>query len=394
MQFAKRVGEVPPYIFVQITRKIAEKKAQGIDVISFGIGDPDRPTPDRIVESLREAALDPSNHAYPDTDGLLDFKKAVASWYQRRFGIAIEADKEVMTLIGAKDGIGHAALCFIDPGDIALVPDPGYPVYSVGTLFAGGESYWLPLKEENGWLVDLDAIPEDVARRAKVLWLNYPNNPTGATADLDYFNKVVRFAKQYDIAVLHDACYTEIAYDGFQPVSFLQAEGAMDVALEFHSLSKTYNMTGWRIGMLVGNAEMIENMLIIKSNIDSGVPQAVQRMAIEALNSPLDVVDGINAVYQSRRDRIVPVLRSIGMHVDPPRASLYIWARVPEGYTSAEFSELVLEETNVLVSPGSAYGPSGEGYVRLSMTVSDDRIDQALDRLSAWRIPAPAGQAG
>ncbi len=391
MQFAKRVGEVPPYIFVQITRKIAEKKALGIEVISFGIGDPDRPTPDHIVESLREAALQPSNHVYPDTDGLLDFKKAVASWYQRRFGIVIDADKEVMTLIGAKEGIGHAALCFIDPGDIALVPDPGYPVYSVGTLFAGGETYWLPLKEENGWLVDLDAIPEDVARKAKMLWLNYPNNPTGATADLDYFNKVVRFAKEYDVAVLHDACYTEIAYDGFQPVSFLQAEGAMDVALEFHSLSKTYNMTGWRIGMLVGNAEMIENMLIIKSNLDSGVPQAVQRMAIEALNSPLDVVDGINALYQSRRDRIVPVLRDIGMHVDPPRASLYIWARVPDGYTSAEFSELVLEETNVLVSPGSAYGPSGEGYVRLSMTVSDDLIDQALERLSAWRIPAPAG---
>ena len=257
MRLASRLDRVPPYLFVEISRKIAEKKAQGVEVISFGIGDPDLPTPDNVISRLQKTALDAPNHRYPETDGLPELRRAAADWYQRRFGIALDPDSEVLSLIGAKEGIGHAGFCFLDPGDVALVPDPGYPVYAIGTWFAGGECRWMPLLEENGWLPDLDAIPAEVARRAKVMWLNYPNNPTGAVAELDYFERVVEFAKRNDIAVAHDACYTEVAYDGYKPPSFLQAPGAMDVGIEFHSLSKSYNMTGWRIGMAVGNAELI-----------------------------------------------------------------------------------------------------------------------------------------
>ncbi len=389
MDFANRISQVPPYLFVQISRKIAEKRAEGIDVISFGIGDPDMPTPAVVTDALREAALEPSNHRYPESEGLPEFRQAVAAWYNRRFGVSLDPETEVLSLIGAKEGIGHASLCFIDPGDVALVPNPGYPVYAVGTLFAGGESYALPLLEKNGWLPDLDAIPKDVAGKARVMWLNYPNNPTGATAELDYFEKVVAFAKQHDVAVMHDACYTEVAYDGYKPPSFLQASEAKDVGLEFHSLSKTYNMTGWRIGMAAGNPDMIRSLMIVKSNLDSGVPQAIQRMGIEALSGALDSVDERNAVYQRRRDRVITVLRGIGLRVEPPRASLYIWARVPDGYTSADFSERLLEERDILVSPGTGYGRYGEGYVRLSLTVPDDDFERALDRISSWRIPSP-----
>ena len=385
MQFSERMNRVPPYLFVQISRKIAEKKAQGIEVISFGIGDPDIPTPDYVVDALGDASHDPPNHRYPESEGLPEFREGVADWYLRRFGVQLDPEKEVISLIGAKEGIGHVSFCFLDAGDVALVPDPGYPVYAMGTLFAGGESYMLPLTEQNDWLPDLDAIPDDVARKAKLLWLNYPNNPTGAVTDLDYFSKAIEFAKTYDIAVMHDACYTEVAYDGYRPPSFLQAKGAMDVGIEFHSLSKSYNMTGWRIGMAVGNAEMIEALLTIKSNLDSGVPQAVQHMAIEAMKRPLESVDDRNVVYQARRDRIVPVLKDMGMKVESPKAGLYIWAGVPEGYTSTEFAEELLEDSDVLMIPGGNYGAAGEGYVRLSITLQDDLIDKALDRVAGWR---------
>ena len=385
MQFSERMNRVPPYLFVQISRKIAEKKAQGIEVISFGIGDPDIPTPDYVVDALGDASHDPPNHRYPESEGLPEFREGVADWYLRRFGVELDPEKEVISLIGAKEGIGHVAFCFLDAGDVALVPDPGYPVYAMGTLFAGGESYMLPLTEQNDWLPNLDGIPDDIASKAKLLWLNYPNNPTGAVTDLDYFSKAIEFAKTYDIAVMHDACYTEVAYDGYRPPSFLQAKGAMDVGIEFHSLSKSYNMTGWRIGMAVGNAEMIEALLTIKSNLDSGVPQAVQHMAIEAMKRPLESVDDRNNVYQARRDRIVPVLKDMGMKVESPKAGLYIWAGVPEGYTSAEFAEKLLEDTDVLMIPGGNYGAAGEGYVRLSITLQDDLIDKALDRVAGWR---------
>ena len=384
MRFASRVEKIPPYLFVEISRKIARKRQEGIDVISFGIGDPDLETPAPVVDVLRATSGDLPNHRYPESDGLPEFRKATAEWYQRRFGISLDPDSEVISLIGAKEGIGHAALCFIEAGDIALVPDPGYPVYSVGTWFAGGDCHWLPLEEENGWLPDLDAIPEDVAGRAKVMWLNYPNNPTGAVADLGYFNRVVEFAKTYDIAVLHDACYTDVTFDGYRHPSFLQAEGAMDVGMEFHSLSKTYNMTGWRLGMAVGNADMINALLIVKSNLDSGVPQAIQYMGIEALNTTDDWIDERNAVYQRRRDRVLEVLSEIGLEFDPPKASLYVWARVPDGFSSGDFAEQLLDQCDIVVTPGAGYGSYGEGYIRFSLTIPDDQLEEGLNRLASW----------
>ncbi len=388
MRFADRIEKLPPYLFAQISKKVAAKKAQGIDVVSFGIGDPDLPTPPAIVDALCEAAREPANHRYPETEGLPDFRRAVADWYERRFSVKLDADKEVMSLIGSKEGIGHIALCFIDPGDVALVPDPAYPVYAIGTMFAGGEAYELPLTEEHGFLPDLDAVPADVARRAKVLWLNYPNNPTGAVADIDFFERAVAFAKKHDIAICHDGPYSEVAYDEYVPVSFLQARGAMDVGIEFHSLSKSYNMTGWRIGMAVGNPRVIDALMRVKSNLDSGAPQAIQKMAIAALEGPQDCIDEHNAIYQARRDRVVAALRGLGLRVTPPRASLYVWARVPDGMTSAAFAERLLDEAAVIVTPGNGYGPNGEGYVRLSLTLADDRIDEGLRRIAA--LPALA----
>ena len=386
MEFASRMDRVPPYLFVEISRKIAEKKAQGIDVISFGIGDPDIPTPASVVDRLRDTALDTPNHRYPETDGLPEFRQAVADWYQRRFGIAVRPDEETLPLIGAKEGIGHAALCFIEPGDIALVPDPGYPVYSVGTWFAGGECHWMPLLEENGWLPDLDAISEDAARKAKVIWLNYPNNPTGAIADGDYFAKVVEFAKAYDIAVLHDASYSEVAFDGYRPVSFLETPGAMDVGVEFHSLSKSYNMTGWRLGMAVGNADIISALMVVKSNLDSGVPNAIQYMGIEAMALSQDDIDARNRVYERRRDRVVQTLQAVGLDAIPPKASLYVWTRIPQGFSSAEFTAKLLEEANIVVTPGNGYGQYGEGYIRLSLTIGDDDMERGLERLAGISI--------
>ena len=388
MKFASRIEKVPPYLFVGISRKIAEKRAQGIDVISFGIGDPDIPTPENVVEKLRETALDSPNHRYPETDGLPEFRQAVADWYQRRFGISVHPDKETLPLIGAKEGIGHAALCFIEQGDIALVPDPGYPVYSVGTWFAGGECHWMPLLEENGWMPDLDAIPDDVADKARVIWLNYPNNPTGAIADAGYFAKVVEFAKAHDIAVMHDASYSEVAFDGYRPISFLETPGAIDVGVEFHSLSKSYNMTGWRLGMAVGNEDIISALMVIKSNLDSGVPNAIQYMGMEAMEMSQDAIDERNAIYEHRRDRVVQTLRDIGLDAIPPKASLYVWTRIPEGFTSAEFTALLLDEADIVVTPGNGYGEYGEGYIRLSLTINDEDMEKGLARLSEWQIPS------
>jgi LL-diaminopimelate aminotransferase len=389
MKIASRISQVPPYPFVEISRKIAAKKAQGIDVISFGIGDPDIPTPGGILDELHAASVEPPNHRYPESEGLPEFREAVADWYERRFGVRLDPETEVLSLIGAKEGIGHAALAFVEPGDVALVPDPGYPVYSVGTLFAGGESHTMPLLESNGWWPDLDAVSAEVAQKATVMWLNYPNNPTGATAELHQFEKAIAFARRHQIAVMHDACYSEVAYDGYRPVSFLQAGGAREVGLEFHSLSKTHSMTGWRLGMAVGNADMIEALRVIKSNLDSGVPQAIQRMGIAALSGPLDSMQVRNDIYQGRRDLLVNVLKAMGLDVQHPRASLYVWAAVPDGYTSADFAERLLEERDVLVSPGTSYGDYGEGYVRLSLTLPDEQLEQAVDRLATWTLPEP-----
>ena len=385
MQLAKRIENLPPYLFVGISKKIAEKRAQGEDVISFAIGDPDIPTPQNIIDRLCQAAQDPANHRYPESDGLPQLRQAISSWYQRRFGLAFDPDKEVLPLIGSKEGIGHVALCFIDPGDLALVTDPGYPVYSMGTMFAGGECFFLPLTEDNDFLPDLDRVPTEVAQRARMLWINYPNNPTAAVADIDFFEKVVAFAKRHNLAVCHDAPYTEVAFDGYSPPSFLQAPGARDVGMEFHSLSKSYNMTGWRIGMAVGNAGMVDALMKVKSNIDSGIPQAIQYAAIEALLGDQDCIAKHNAIYQRRRDLVVKTLTKIGLRLKPPMASLYVWARIPEGYTSLDFCTKLLDETSVVVTPGSGYGKYGEGYIRVSLTTPDDRLEEGLARLEKWR---------
>ena len=389
MKFSQRLDRLEPYPFVEISRILAEKRAAGEDVVTFGIGDPDIPTPSPIVERLVQASYTPANHRYPETDGLPEVRQAIAQWYDNRFGIKLDSDKEVLPLIGAKEGIGHVALCFLDPGDIALVPDPAYPVYKVGTMFAGGESYFMPLLEENGWLPDLDAIPQEVARDAKVIWLNYPNNPTAGVASLEYYQKVLDFARSYDIAVLHDAAYSEVVYDGYRAPSFLELEGAKEVGIEFHSLSKCFNMTGWRFGMAVGNADMIKALFQIKANLDSGIPQAIQEMAIEALTGSQDPIRENNAIYQRRRDKLVDVLTGLGLQVASPKACLYIWARVPEGFTSAEFAASLLDDLTVVVTPGSSYGRHGEGYIRLSLTTPDERVDKGVERLAAWKIPQP-----
>ncbi|HEY7270882.1 MAG TPA: LL-diaminopimelate aminotransferase [Dehalococcoidia bacterium] len=384
MRLAKRIEKLPPYLFAEISKKVAAKRAAGIDIVSFGIGDPDIPTPAHIMKSLHQAADEPVNHRYPESEGLPEFRKAVGDWYGRRFGVTLDPNKEVQSLIGSKEGIAHVALCLIDPGDVALVPDPGYPVYSVGSMFAGGEVHYMPLREEAGFLPDFNEIPEDVARRARVMWLNYPNNPTGAVADLGFFEEAVRFAKKHDIAICHDGPYSEVAYDGYKPVSFLQAEGAMDVGIEFHSLSKSYNMTGWRIGMAAGNPTLIDALMRVKSNIDSGIPQAIQRMAITALEGPQDCIPEHNDIYQRRRDKLVEALTSIGMRVHSPKASLYVWARVPDGFTSVEFAGRMIDDIGVVMTQGIGYGQYGEGFVRLSLTIPDAQLDEGVRRIKQW----------
>ncbi|TMB67537.1 MAG: aminotransferase class I/II-fold pyridoxal phosphate-dependent enzyme, partial [Chloroflexi bacterium] len=313
MRLAQRSEVLPAYLFAEISRKIAEKRAEGIDVISFAIGDPDLPTPEHIIDALAEAARDPANHRYPESEGLPELREAMVRWYKRRFGVELDPQREILPLIGSKEGIGHIALCFIEPGDVALIPDPGYPVYAVGTVLAGGEPYYLALTEENEFLPDLDAVPEQIARRAKTLWLNYPNNPTGAIADLEFFERAISFAGRYDIAILHDGPYSEVAFDGYRPASLLQADGAREAGIEFHSLSKTYNMTGWRIGMAAGNATVIDALMRVKSNLDSGIPQAIQRMAIAALEGPQGCIEEHNRIYQRRRDRLAAALTKMGL---------------------------------------------------------------------------------
>ncbi len=331
IQPSDRLKQLPPYLFMEIDRLKVEVQSKGVDIIDLGVGDPDLPTPAHILHRLNQAALDPKNHRYPSYSGMNDFRKAVASWYQRRFGVALDPEKEVVTLIGSKEGIAHFPLAFLNPGDLALVTSPGYPVYHIGTLFAGGQSYFLPLLKENRFLPDLSQIPRETAGQAKILFLNYPNNPTAAVADRAFFEQVVRFARENQVIVAHDAAYSEIAYDGYRPMSFLEIPGAKEVGIEFHSLSKTYNMTGWRIGFAVGNAQLIAGLSQIKSNIDSGAAQAIQWAGIEALEGPQDCLFELNAIYQKRRDLMVAGLKKIGLGVEAPKATFYLWIEVPEG---------------------------------------------------------------
>lgn len=385
MEPAARIKNLPPYLFARIEAKIAEAKAAGRDIINLGIGDPDRPTPKYIIEALATAAADPANHQYPTSVGMLSFRRAVADWYRCRFGVSLDPQKEVVTLIGSKEGIAHLPFCYLNPEDVALVPDPGYPVYGIGTLLAGGKPYFLPLRKENGFLPDLTLVPSEIAQRAKLLFLNYPHNPTGAVAGKEFFAEVVRFAQEYEIIVAHDAAYSELTFDGYRAPSFLEAPGAKGVGIEFGSLSKPYNMTGWRIGWAVGNAEVIETLGCLKSNLDSGAFQAVQEAGRRALEGPQTCVVEMQKTYVARRDLVIAGLNELGWRLTPPRATFYVWAPVPQGYTSESFAESLLEKAGVVVTPGNGYGACGEGYFRIALTLEEERLREALARLkAAW----------
>jgi LL-diaminopimelate aminotransferase len=379
---AERLKRLPPYLFQEIDRLKAELMAKGVDVINLGVGDPDLPTPGHIIEELAKTAPDPANHQYPSYSGMNDFKESVARWYKRRFGVELDANREVLTLIGSKEGIAHLPFAFINPGDLSLIPSPAYPVYHVANMFAGGESYFMPLTRENGFLPDFKAIPADVARRAKLLFINYPNNPTGATAERDFFQRALDFAREFGLLVCHDAAYTEMAFDGYKPMSFLEIPGAKEISIEFHSLSKTYNMTGWRLGMAVGNAQALDGLGQIKSNIDSGAFNAVQWAGIVALDADQACVREMQKIYQDRRDALIGGLRKIGLNPEKPKATFYVWCPIPAKYKSKEFTALLLREAGIVTTPGSGFGEPGEGYVRLALTVSKARIEEAVSRIA------------
>lgn len=378
---AQRVRNLPPYLFARIERLIAEKREAGVDVISLGIGDPDRPTPDHIIDELIKESKNPSNHQYPSSVGLLSYREAVALWYKRRFDVELDPRTEVVSLLGSKEGIAHISWCYLNTGDTVLVPDPGYPVYSGGAILAGAEPHFVPVNQEQGYLVDFDAIPSDVAKRAKMIFLNYPNNPTGAVADEAFYRKAIDFAREYEILICHDAAYSDVAFDGYKPLSFLQFPGAKEVGIEFHSVSKTYNMTGWRVGWAAGNPSVVDALGRLKSNIDSGVFQAIQHAAAAGLNGPQDLVDEQNAIYQERRDILVEGLNSMGWNLEKPRATFYVWAPAPKGHTSESFAELVLDKAGVVITPGTGYGQNGAGYFRLALTIDKERIKEAVERL-------------
>jgi len=381
--YADRIKNLPPYLFAGIDKAKQEARARGVDVIDLSVGDPDLPTPDHIVSALKQAADDPSNHQYPSYEGKLAFRNAVADWYKKTFDVDLDPKNEVLTLIGSKEGIAHAPLAFINPGDVALVPDPAYPVYRTATAFAGGEPAIMPLLKENNFLPDLDAIPADTARRAKIMFLNYPNNPIGATASKEFFRELVDYARDHDIIIMHDNPYSEIYFDGNRSTSLLEVDGAKDVAVEFHSLSKTYNMTGWRIGSVVGNADVLAGIGKIKSNIDSGTFGAVQDAGIVAMNSPRKVVDEIRQVYQQRIEILYKALKDIGLELEKPRATLYLWAWV--GGSSIDYASKLLERTGIVATPGVGFGEYGEGYIRFSITRETRRIEEAARRLEKMR---------
>jgi len=381
LEEARRICNLPPYLFARIEKLIAAKKEAGVDVISLGIGDPDRPTPVHIIETLVREANNPANHQYPSSVGMLTYRQAVAHWYQNRFGVELDPETEVVSLLGSKEGIAHISWCYLNPGDTVLVPDPGYPVYSGGAILAGAEPYYLPLEPEKGYLIDFKSIPRDLAKRAKILFVNYPNNPTGAVAGEAFYREVIEFAREYEILVCHDAAYSDVSFDGYKPPSFLQFPGAKEVGIEFHSVSKTYNMTGWRVGWAAGNAKAVEALGRLKSNIDSGVFQAIQYAAAAGLTGPQDIVTEQNAVYQERRDILIEGLNSLGWNLEKPKATFYVWAPVPRGYTSESFAELVLAKAGVVITPGTGYGRNGSGYFRMALTIEKERIQEALERI-------------
>jgi LL-diaminopimelate aminotransferase len=380
---ADRLAALPPYLFAEIDRVKAEVKARGVDIISLGIGDPDMPTPDCIVEALCAAAKKPENHQYPSYVGLLAFRTAVAAWYKARFGVSLDPEHEVVSLIGSKEGIAHFPLAYVNPGDLVLVCSPNYPVYPVATGFCGGEVKVLPLTEANDFLPDLDSVDDATWARAKMIFVNYPNNPTSATATRPFFEKLIRKARETGTIVVSDAAYTEMYYDpSDKPLSILEIDGAREVAIEFHSLSKTYNMTGWRIGMAVGNDQLVKGLGKVKENVDSGIFQAVQEAGIAALTKGEPYAEKFRAIYKERRDKAVAVLAKIGITCRTPKASFYLWCKVPAGQTSAAFVTKVLQETGVVLTPGNGFGAPGEGYFRIAMTVPVARMEEALARIA------------
>src|SRR3954466_13248637 len=381
MKPSRRLSRLPPYLFAELERKIAEKKAAGVDVISLGIGDPDTATPDLVVDALREAVADPGTHQYPSNRGRPELRDAIARFYGRRFGVELDPDSEIVPALGAKECVFNINLAFLDPGDAALAADPGYPVYTGGPLLAGADPVLMPPLPERGFAPDLDAIDPEDRERARLMYLNYPNNPTGAVAPDGLFERAVEFGRENDVLVVHDASYTETTFDGYVAPSFLETPGAKDVGVEVFSLSKGWNMTGWRTAAIVGNAEAVQAYWKLKTNIDSGMFEAVQLAAIAAFEQAADFPRDMSMKYERRRNMVVGALREIGVEVTPPRGTIYIWAPVPEGYTSASYCEHVLEEAAVVVSPGSSYGPSGEGFFRISLTLPDERLAEAVERL-------------
>ena len=390
--YAERLGLLPPYLFIQIDRKVKELREKGVDVINLGVGDPDRPTPAHIIKAMKDALNEPRYHQYPFGAGLKEFRQAVARWYERRFAVKLDPETEVHALIGSKEGLAHLPLAFVNPGDTVLIPEPAYPVYKASTIFAGGKPYFLPLKEENNFLPDFAKVPEKILKKAKLLFLNYPNNPTSACADSNFFHGVVKLAKKYHIIVAHDAAYSEIYFpvprnlqgseESEPPLSFLSIPGAKNVGIEFHSLSKTYNMTGWRIGFVVGNKKIIHGLATVKDNFDSGVFSAVQAAAVTALTGLQDCVEEIRRTYRERRDIFVDGLQRLGWSLKKPEATFYVWAKVQKGYTSLQCVEKLLNEAGIICTPGNGMGPSGEGYIRFSLTVEKECLEEALNRLA------------
>ncbi len=383
---SERLKKLPPYLFAEIDRVKRELRAEGKELIDLGVGDPDQPTPPHIVDALARAARDPSTHTYALDFGMEELRQAIADWYRRRFDVDLDPDTEILPLLGSKEGIAHLPLAFVNPGETVLVPDPGYPVYGSGTIFAGGVPVAMPLREENGFLADLDAIAKKTAEKARMIFLNYPNNPTAAVCGIEYLAAAADFAARYGIILCHDAAYTELAYDGYCPPSFLQVPSAKEVGIEFHSLSKTYNMTGWRVGFAAGNKEIIKGLSKVKSNIDSGIFRAVQYAALAALNGPQEFRIDLLDMYRERRDTLVDGLNSLGWAVPRPKATFYVWCRTPSGYGSSAFTALLLEEAGIVTTPGVGLGPSGEGYVRMALTRPVDELVQAVERLKKLKV--------
>ncbi|TMC89689.1 MAG: aminotransferase class I/II-fold pyridoxal phosphate-dependent enzyme, partial [Chloroflexi bacterium] len=377
------ITNLPPYHFADAKKKIAERKAAGVDVISLSMGDPDLPAPQAVIDRLCSTLEDPENTRYPEYRGIRALHDAIAVWFERRFGVRLVPERNILPLLGSKEGLVYAAAAVLNPGDVALIPDPYYTVYVTGSTTVRAEPYLLPLLEQNGYLPDLDSIPRDVLARARLLWLNYPNNPTAACVDRSFFEKAVAFARRHNLVIIHDMAYAEVYFDDFRPMSILQIPGAQEVAVELHSLSKTYNMAGFRVGMLVGNADLVDAVGRLKSNIDSGMFRPIQYAAIEALQLPVSWIEQRNAIYRRRRDMLVSSCNAMGLHTQEPKAGLYVWSAIPGGFTSSDFTNWLFDKTGVFITPGTNFGNAGEGYVRIAITAPDERIETALKRMKA-----------